>query len=428
MQTSEKFINKGFLIFKCGTFLLLTAPAIASFLYLLSLLISSISNKKNYFNDKWNYPFLISGTLILLIALLSNTYFLNDLKNWDQNLNLIGLIHWVPYFYCIWSFQPYLKTKNLREKISIILLSSTVPFIFSAIGQKFFNWYGPMSFFNGLITWYQRPLGTGERAGITGIFNNQNYAAAWLLIVFPFCIASIKKSKVSKLKNFMSYLITTLIIFIIYLTNSRGAWLGSIFSVIFLTAFKVKIFLIVPIFIIASLLIINNFTFIPEKISLLIEKVIPVSIYHKFALNTGLINLENYPRLYIWKQAIGFISERPLLGWGAASFAFLLKDKGSKLIFDHSHNLPLELALSYGIFISLLINLTIIFIIYKSFKIIFKEQKFEKDIKFDQAWWTSSFVLYSSQLFDIQYFDIRISLVFWILISGLICIIKENDK
>ena len=166
----------------------------------------------------------------------------------------------------------------------------------------------------------------------------------------------------------------------------------------------------------------------PEKISLLIEKVIPVSIYQKFALNTGLINLENYPRLYIWKEAMGFISERPLLGWGAASFALLLADKRSKVIVDHSHNLPLELGLSYGIIISLLINITIILIIIKSYKILFIEKKLEKDIKFDQAWWTSSFVLYSSQLFDIQYFDIRISLVFWILISGLICLIKESDK
>ena len=367
MQKAEKYLNKGYLIFKCGSFLLLTAPAIASFLFLISIIISSIRNNKNYFKDKWNYPFLISGISITLISFFSNISFPNNLKNWDQNLNFIGLIHWLPFFYCIWAFRPYLKTKKLRGKISIIFLSSTVPFIFTAIGQKYFNWYGPMSFLNGLIIWFQRPLGEGERAGITGVFNNQNYAAAWLLFIFPFCIALINKRNLSKLKKIISFLITSLIIFLIYLTNSRGAWLGSIVSVFFLTTFKIKILVLIPTLTIASLLIINNFSFVPEKISSLIEKVIPLSVYQKFALNTGFINLENYPRLYIWKKAIGFIAERPLIGWGAASFTFLLQENGSKLIFDHTHNLPFELAISYGILISLLVNFKLLIYLHNHY-------------------------------------------------------------
>ena len=44
-----------------------------------------------------------------------------------------------------------------------------------------------------------------------------------------------------------------------------------------------------------------------------------------------------------------------------------------------------------------------------------------------KAWWTSFFVLLISQMIDIQYFDIRISLTFWILLAGMRSIIRENN-
>jgi len=41
--------------------------------------------------------------------------------------------------------------------------------------------------------------------------------------------------------------------------------------------------------------------------------------------------------------------------------------------------------------------------------------------------WSSFFALFLSQMYDIQYFDFRISVSFWILLSGLICIIKNDN-
>ena len=46
-----------------------------------------------------------------------------------------------------------------------------------------------------------------------------------------------------------------------------------------------------------------------------------------------------------------------------------------------------------------------------------------KDLKFDKAWWASFVTLFLSQMYDIQYFDFRISISFWILLTGLACII-----
>ena len=77
---------------------------------------------------------------------------------------------------------------------------------------------------------------------------------------------------------------------------------------------------------------------------------------------------------------------------------------------------------------------TLIFVFYKSFKKIFIFKRKNKSLekinlnKFEKAWWTASFSFFFSQIFDIQYYDPRLNIIFWIFISGLIVELQENDK
>ena len=48
------------------------------------------------------------------------------------------------------------------------------------------------------------------------------------------------------------------------------------------------------------------------------------------------------------------------------------------------------------------------------------------NVYFERAWWASFFVLLCSQMFDVQYYDGRISIAFWILLAGLRQTINEN--
>ena len=60
-------------------------------------------------------------------------------------------------------------------------------------------------------------------------------------------------------------------------------------------------------------------------------------------------------------------------------------------------------------------------------KIIFAKKHEKIDfLFFERAWWTSIFLFFMTQLFDVQYFDGRISLIFWILLSGARNIIHEK--
>ena len=63
-----------------------------------------------------------------------------------------------------------------------------------------------------------------------------------------------------------------------------------------------------------------------------------------------------------------------------------------------------------------------------SSKLIFNKKSHSNEfIYFEKAWWTSIVCFYFTQLFDIQYFDARLSITSWILLCGLKLIIDESN-
>ena len=134
-------------------------------------------------------------------------------------------------------------------------------------------------------------------------------------------------------------------------------------------------------------------------------------------------------------NTIPLLMERPFFGWGAGTFAMIFNSKYTEFSRNptHPHNLILEMSYSYGAIFSIIVTLTILILVLKSFKMIFFKKTDPKDEinyqnkKINMAWWSSFFALFLSQMYDIQYFDFRISVSFWILLSGLICIIKNDN-
>ena len=145
------------------------------------------------------------------------------------------------------------------------------------------------------------------------------------------------------------------------------------------------------------------------------------------------INFENFPRLILIRDGITFALERPLIGWGSASFPILFFQKNN-IWYGHTHNIFIELALSYGFISAFLIMTGIVIILLKSFREIYLKKNNTKEnfsinfLYFDKAWWTATFVLLTSQLFDIQFLDFRISIIFWIFLSGLSTIKLDTSK
>ena len=410
----------GKLSFLTGIFLLPSAPSISILFFIYSLIASLVVNKNIYFADKYNFSFFIGG-LFLIISAISHSFGINldDRYSWDSNLSWIGLANWLPFFLFFYGFQIYLTNSKERKAASLTFLYGTFPVIISGLGQSFFNWDGPLKALGGLIIWYQRPI--ENITELTGLFNNPNYTGLWLNLVWPFCLASLMLNRKNTTGRISSLLFAFGITVTTILTNSRSAWIGICLGIIFTYGKRLlnlipKLFLVLFFILITSFIpLLNNFYESFFKI------IIP---------NQSWISAEQnqITRIDIWHSALNNIISNPLFGSGAGSFSeIFISETG--VFKGHPHNLFLELILSYGILGAILIITPIIVITFLSFNKIIINSKINKlNSIFDKAWIISLIILLLSQFVDVQYFDIRISLFFWILLSGSRNIIRNESR
>ena len=421
--------NIGLRLFQLGVLILSVAPAISFLLLLMSSALSSFKRGDNYFKDKYNYPFLVVTILMIFncifLTLNKNNFFLLDISNvW------IGLSNWLPFFWCFWGFQPYLESRQLRIHTSKLLIIGSLPVLLSGFCQYFLKMYGPYYFFNNLIIWYQRPL--ANESGVTGLFNNQNYFGAWLCIILPLCLIFLVEKNKNNFRTLLVFLLCLSFVYMIVLTSSRGAIL-SIFITIFLFTKSIKN----KLFILCSLLSLPIFFKLIAKLSLNSKSVIFNFIPYELIKKVFLINLSDlnhFPRIEIWRKSLELIKSNPITGYGAGSFKSLYElSNGAFGEIQHSHNIFLEIAINHGLTSSLIISATIIFIVLNACKEksnipLNKSSISEDKMKvFDNAWIISFIVFLMIHIFDITYFDGRISTLAWILLAGMRSIIRERS-
>lgn len=418
----EKF---GYFCFLAGIFFLASAVGISVLLLLISIFISFLSPSQ-FFKDKWNYPLFISAVLMIIsvfIHFLTNNNYPNS--ELDPKLSLLGLINWFPFFLSFWGFQKYLDTHKKRIAASRLIIYGSFPVIFSGILQLL-NINGPFQLFNGLIVWFQKPL--EEVGSISGLFNNQNYAGLWMVMVWPFCISELKKTRGSFVKKIILLTVCFLFISFIFLTDSRNAFLGLIISTPIVLGSSSLVWYLPTIIFGFSLLALTILPIFPMEIQVFMKSIIPSRIYTLFP-EIGFNNISSYPRINKWISALVYIINKPIFGWGAASFPILYHLKSGEW-FGHSHNLPLELAISYGILPSLIVFSLYVVLLYLSFKKLSrlpKENNFNFEALLNQkAWFAASLIFFLSHLVDIQYFDVRISTFCWILLAGLRSSLREG--
>ncbi len=421
----QKGVEKyGFFLFLIGVFFLPSTLFIAILFLLPSALIGSFLNKNYYFKDKWNFPFFVFGTLIFISSFLQNFVLINNyFEIWDPILSFISLGNWIPYIWLFWAFQPYLNSVSKRRSFALVLIAGTFPVLITGFGQYYFNWFGPFETLKGLIIWYQRPI--ENPAGLSGLFSNQNYAGSWLTLVWPFCLALFLEKKNNFFRKTIALGFLISIGFAGFLTYSRNAWLGLLITLpIMIDKKRLKLFFPLMAFLIIVILFIFSPLFNSE-INNSIRNLFPEKIILEFS-SEGYEGLDS-TRFDIFSSAISLIKSSPIFGVGAASFPEIYQLETS-FWKGHSHNLLLELAISYGIPACLIFFTTINVLIFLSGKMIFIEQKNNHISLFDKAFWTALLFFIISQLVDIQYFDGKISLIIWILIAGIKNILEERNN
>ncbi len=411
---SELNRDKALYFYYIGLFLLPSAFVISSLLLLTSVIYKNHNNISQYLRDKWNYPFIISGLIILLTSFIHvHNYSSHESIKLDQINIWIGIFNWLPFFFLFWGFQPFLKTKLLREISAKIIIAGTMPVIISGFSQYFFKIYGPFQTFFGLLIWYQKPV--HGLSGISGLFSNENYTGCWLNVIVPFCIAcffSIKNKPWEKGIISFIFLGTTSLIL---LTNSRSA-ISSLIITFGLFAISTGEIWILFLFVISIILIVLLFILMINNQNIISNwEIVPDKLLQEFDKNT-FSNREL--RSEIWLTSLNLIFKNPLIGIGPSVFPYLyanIKDAFAA----HPHNLFFELSLSYGLIVSIIVFFTISVLLYRSYLKLKFEKKNRINSIFDLAWFISFFILLISQMVDIQYFDGRISIIFWLLLSGI---------
>ena len=421
-------LNPGKIFFYTGLFLLPSAFSIGSICLIISLIFSFKSGGNNFFNDKLNLIFIIS-CLTLLISSAINFIDKNSIHHISSSSFLIflGLSNWIPQIFVFIGFQKYLVSSNERKICATALITGSIPIIFSCFSQSLLNWHGPMRTLFGLIVWYQRPI--DGFTDITGLFSNPNYLGAWLNIIWPFLLALIFFDNRNKFKFFFKLILTVSTTALIILTASRSAWICLLIPIPLIYPSPYKKYFFYSISLISFLLINLVFPILGKDFQLILRQIIPEGLWINF-VESGFETLD-ISRIEIWQYASSFIANQPIFGYGSRSFTPLFLNQTS-IWKGHSHNLPLELMVSYGIPSALLILVPISYLIYKSYaQLLSRNARLTKQSIIDKAWIVSLSSLILMHLVDIQYFDGRISITSWILLAGARNIIlqdKVNDS
>ena len=425
---------KGINFFRIGIFLL---PS-AFFLSTIFILIASFINLRNkgnkLFKNKWNYPLYISTILILVSSF--NNYFsfgkIEDLQIENKISIFLDIANWVPFFYIFISCRSFLSNTNLRRDFSLLLISGSFPIFLSGFYQFLlfkFNFpeyfYGPYSILKGLVVWYQRPININGETGITSIFSNPNYLGCWLIILLPFSIALLMEKNKERYKKIFSFIFLLSIIICIVLTKSKAAinLLALSIPITFNFNLSITIILLMIYFLSTGMIIYLANSDIPINLQI-IPKVI-LDDYSRESLSQD--TLREF-RHNIWINAVNFIKIDPILGLGAGIFPVLYLLKQGKWV-AHTHNLFLELAFNHGILVAFTIIMFMVFLIYKSFYALndsYLRQSLNNFL--NKTWWSSAVLLLVSQMVDLQYYDGRVSMTLWLLLSGLLSIIQDKGS
>ena len=429
IRSSKKGI--GLRLFHIGILLLAAAPSISFLLLTISSIFGSLRRRDNYFIDKYNTPFLFASILMIINCVLI-TIKADFINNQEPYLAWIGILNWIPFFWCFWSFQIYLKNVKLRIQAAKCFLIGSLPVLFSGFTQHFLGWYGPYEILNKLIIWYQRPLSEG--AGVTGLFNNYNYSGAWLSIVLALVIGLFFIESNNKYLKSITFILIFAFIYMIFLTTSRNALLAVLITLFLLIPYKKFKFLFISIFTALGVLMANLIQIFPSNIQTTIFAFLPATLLEKTDFSS-ISEFTSYPRIELWLKSIKLIKSNLFMGYGGGSFSDLYYlNNGQFEGMQHSHNIVLEIAFNYGLPSSFLIIGGMLFITIKSTnRLVFNQNKNILEIKnnlnkFDYAWIISFTIFLFLHMFDITYFDGRISLLAWILLSGIRQIIRENKE
>ena len=399
----------GWCLFQLGLLLLPSSVLLASLLFVPALVLGSLRRECAYWHDRWNWPLLLAGGLMLL----------GCFSALRADLAWAGLANWLPFFWGFWGFQPYVAAAPARRRAALWMVAGTVPVVVTGLGQLWLGWQGPWQFLGGLVIWFMAPGGEPE-GRLSGLFDYANIAAAWLALVWPLMLAALVQPGLDRRRRSVVLILAVALVTALVLTESRNGW-GALVLALPLVLGPVSWPWLLPLLALGLIpVLLAVWPGVPELLQDPARALVPESVWSRLSDSryAGERVLAS-TRLSQWGVALQLIAERPWLGWGAAAFSVLYPLRTGKW-HGHSHNLPLELAVSSGVPAALaLVGLVLVLLIVSL--------RCSRMGLFDRAWWAAVLVLVVLHGTDMPFFDSRLNIAGWILLAGLRSWIRQTE-
>jgi O-antigen ligase len=292
-----------------------------------------------------------------------------------------------------------------------MLVAGTVPVLVTGFGQMLLGWSGPWQLGGGAIVWFVAP--GGQPSGrLSGLFDYANIAGAWLGVVWPLMLACVLRPDGWWRRGGAIALALSTAVAVLF-TQSRNA-MGALALALPLVIGPMQWTWLLPLLAVLTVpLALAVLPGIPIGLKSWSAALLPDRMAERL-LDQDTPTAWKHTRLGQWVYGIELVAARPWFGWGAAAFSVLYPIYAAKRWHGHSHNLPLELAISHGLPVTVLIVGTVVLLLV----VALKRGMLRRD-PLERAWWAAALVMVVMHATDLPLFDSRMNILGWVLFAGL---------
>ena len=321
------------------------------FVYLLKLMLYGWPGKQVLWQ---RIRYLIPGFIFIIVlgvsTILSQVHWFSFWGSWERKMGYLAWLHF--FIFALILLINTRKQSQIYRLIIAILFSCVFVVIYGiiqALGLDPFAW-------------------TLDPFVVKRIFSSigqPNFLGSWLLLVIPLALYGvIKRPYFRNSKNFslgikiLCFILLILLVWSLFLTKSRGAWVGFVALLGFMTVFllwqKNKKLIIIPILsvlLIAILIVFLNQAEIDK------EKISHSPFLSRLQSFTDLKEAGNY-RLMHWQASLDLIKQKPIFGYGLGAQRFNFPKyytpefavyEKPNIYLDYAHNDILDVLLASGV-------------------------------------------------------------------------------
>ncbi|MFN3966849.1 MAG: O-antigen ligase family protein [Endomicrobiia bacterium] len=333
-----RILKSGLFIYAISAVLTISGMSAGLAISLIGLILVIIS-QKNLFNQEISLEAkkVSIGILIFICLIIVSTIISYDFNSSIKRA--ITFIGEIAMFFVVINLIDDKEKEFIKRLIDIILVVSIVHSI-----------YGILQYFTGLNLIGTKDVKAFHR--VKGFLDHWNSLGGLLGMVFPLMVV-----RTFYEKNIKWIVGTILVLLCVFLTSTRGAWTGVVFSC-FIIGIVSKRY--------------RKLLFVSSGIVFLIL-MIPQT--RNRIINTFIT--QEPERVYIWKTSIEVFKQKPIFGWGPDSLKKYVEEKtGQKFEHFHSHNIYFGMLQELGIFSFLIFC----FIVFVTIKYLISELKKIQDI------------------------------------------------